>query len=277
MATQYSGYNRQQLIALVNSAVAKDPAYASSPKSQQDLAYAVNRALDAAHVSVTEKGHFYNDIEYQPQQGQIQEKGWWGRHKALGTGLVVGGAAAGGALAAGAAGAAGASSSVPTYGAGAPAYGAGGATGAKAALSVPKILSTANQVSGPLSALSSGRQYGQERELAMQQRQQQLDMEAPLYRARQAVKGDELANTQDFQWGPPTWMGPIPIPTSTGGRRPSILSPQTRELGRQMSQDALNSQRNPPGMPKKGRYDSILDNAAMYSSLLGSFYHPKVA
>ena len=60
----------------------------------------MNRALDAAKLSVQEKGHFYNDIEYQPQSGSIKEKGWWGRHKALGTGLVVGGAAAGGALAA---------------------------------------------------------------------------------------------------------------------------------------------------------------------------------
>jgi hypothetical protein len=60
----------------------------------------------------------------------------------------------------------------------------------------------------------------------------------PAKRANAAVKGDILSNAQNFAYGAPTMVGNIPVPSSTGGLRPSIFSPTTRALGASMTQNA---------------------------------------
>lgn len=67
-------------------------------------------------------------------------------------------------------------------------------------------------------------------------------LEAPGKRAGTAVRGDILANAQDFAYGAPTMVGNIPVPTSSGGLRPSIFSDATRQLGSEISKGALASQ-----------------------------------
>lgn len=67
-----------------------------------------------------------------------------------------------------------------------------------------------------------------------------LGLEAPGMRAKSAVQGDILANAQDATVsGVPS---NIPVPTISGGLRPSMFSPATRALGGAMSTQALAGQ-----------------------------------
>lgn len=71
-------------------------------------------------------------------------------------------------------------------------------------------------------------------------RQKQFHLAAPGQRAHNSVKGDILANAKDVSIA----AGPnIPIPTISGGLRPSMFSDNTRALGAEMSSQALADQR----------------------------------
>lgn len=177
--------------------------------------------------------------------------------------------------------------------------GAGGAIAAPftgGASLIPTILSTAGSVA---SAASQGRAQGRAQEAginanqdamklraaqmmedALQGRagldlqQKQFALNAPQARARNSVKGDLLANGQDVSID----AGPrIKIPTITGGLRPSMFSDNSRQLGQQMSRDALLGQMqgdqfeklpapNIPSItptPQSGKLDTILNALGM--------------
>lgn len=183
--------------------------------------------------------------------------------------------------------------------------------GAKGAAITGGILGAAGKVAQglgktapELAAMAQGRADGRLTDATLQQRQDQLAqsrytntlnkantemdqakyaLTAPQQRASNSVRGDVLANVQDFSYGAPRMVGNIPVPTSTGGRRPSILSDNTRQLGRLMSSEALASQQagNPfsaleqvPGLtplPQPGVTDKILNTAGTIGSLAPMF------
>lgn len=67
----------------------------------------------------------------------------------------------------------------------------------------------------------------------------QSTLEAPGMRAGNSVRGDVLANVQDATVSAPAGVN---VTSFGGGLRPSLLSGNSRELGRQMSREALLSQ-----------------------------------
>lgn len=69
--------------------------------------------------------------------------------------------------------------------------------------------------------------------LDLQRRQFGLD--APMSRGRNAVEGDRLARATNLQVSHPR----ANIPQTSGGFGPSDFSPETRQLGREMSRQAL--------------------------------------
>lgn len=181
--------------------------------------------------------------------------------------------------------------------------GAGGAgilgTAAKfAGISDPSnplsYLGVAGKIGDALGAAGQGAANGRvtqagitqrEDQLAQQQYQNQLAgakfaLAAPQERASNSVKGDILSNAKDFAWGAPTMSGNIPIPTSTGGLRPSIFSDNTRALGAQMSSDALAGAKSGADnlpvpaltpLPEAGTGSSILTTAGIIGGLADAF------
>lgn len=116
----------------------------------------------------------------------------------------------------------------------------------------------------------------------------QFGLQAPQARASNAVRGDILANAQDFSFGAPSMVGNIPVPTSSGGLRPSIFSENTRNLGRLMSEQALSGQQAGDNfaplnfspvpsvpeltpLPEAGALDKVLTTAGTIGSLGGTF------
>lgn len=119
--------------------------------------------------------------------------------------------------------------------------------------------------------------------------QKQFSLDAPGKRASNSVRGDILANAQDAVG---SGISPnIPVPTITGGLRPSMFSANTRALGGEMSSQALASQKAgdnfaplptlpdyKPGptspsltdVPQAGKLDSILNVASSIGGLMGS-------
>lgn len=69
--------------------------------------------------------------------------------------------------------------------------------------------------------------------------QRQFALQAPQQRASNSVRGDTLANLQDAQINGPIVGTGGRVPQITGGLRPSLLSGNSRQLGQQMSRDAL--------------------------------------
>src|SRR5581483_3475643 len=103
-------------------------------------------------------------------------------------------------------------------------------------------------------ALSQGRAQGrlqqtgvnQNTDLLAQRRYQneldaaKLNLSAPGQRAATSVRGDILANAQPFRFTGGTQMvGHIPVPQSEGGLSPALFSSATRQLGGQLSSQAL--------------------------------------
>lgn len=131
-------------------------------------------------------------------------------------------------------------------------------------------LDLAGKVGSTLGAASEGAAQGRIQQTLLNQGQDRLTQDryrtqitAPQTIANNSVRGDILANVKDFAYGAPTMVGNIPVPTSTGGIRPSILSDNTRELGRRMSADAL-ATGGPPDltpMDEAGAGTSILNTA----------------
>ena len=134
--------------------------------------------------------------------------------------------------------------------------------GAKLAALLPSILSTAGTVAG---GALSGRAVGRkaEAEIGLDQDQlrllaARLNLQAPQMRAANAARGDLLANVQDVSVGAPRGT------RLSGGTRPSLLSENSRTLGRQMSRDAYLSQMKgdaftPTPLPESGKVDTLLN------------------
>lgn len=159
---------------------------------------------------------------------------------------------------------------------------------------VASVLDTATNVGSALAGILKGRQDGRATDATFNQRQdqnsldrynaeangQRLNLQAPQYRMGTAVRGDILSNAQDFVWGAPQMVGNIPVPTSTGGLRPSMLSANTRRLGALAGSQAYDQQQTnggnvmgpPPSLtplPNGGTLDSILNTAGTLSTLMG--------
>lgn len=96
---------------------------------------------------------------------------------------------------------------------------------------------------------------------AGQMAEQQAALTAPGQRAGNAVRGDILANARDVTVSHPR----ANVVNFGGGLRPSLMSENTRALGRDMSREALMSQLGGAKTP----YSSLADPAASFSSVLG--------
>ena len=134
--------------------------------------------------------------------------------------------------------------------------------GAKLAALLPRILGPGGAIAGgALAGRAAGRQA--EAGLGLDQDKlrflaAQLNLRAPQMRAANAARGDLLANVQDVSVGAPRGT------RLTGGTRPSLLSENSRNLGRQMSRDALLSQMKgdaftPTALPQSGKFDTLLN------------------
>ena len=126
----------------------------------------------------------------------------------------------------------------------------------------PSILSTAGTVADrALAGRAAGRQA--EAGIGLDQDQlrllaERLGLQAPQLRARNAVRGDILANAQ-----PAAFSGSGRDLQMSGGVSPALLSENSRNLGRQMSRDALLSQMKgdaftPTPLPQSGKLDTLL-------------------
>ncbi len=132
---------------------------------------------------------------------------------------------------------------------------------------------------------NSANRFGMDNaQLDLQRRQ--FGLNAPGQRAGNAVRGDILSRAQDVSIG---GLGPnVHVPTISGGLRPSMFSGATRELGTNMTNQALAGQQAgdqfdpltyqapPPvpgltGLPQAGAIDSILNTTGLVSTGLDAF------
>jgi hypothetical protein len=218
-----------------------------------------------------------------------------------GAGLIAGGAAGGGAAAAGAgtstgvgplAGGLTGAATTAAAPAGIAAGGSSGILGAAGSLlgggqslgSTGGILNAAGRVGSLLSGVEADRQAARTAQANATQAQDRngisaaaLNLAAPNARLSGSVKGDIAANEKDFSYGAPTMVGNIPVPTSTGGLRPSLFSQNTRNLGALNSQQALANETADGGkpaqltpLPAANGTDSILNTAGTIASLAGA-------
>ena len=145
---------------------------------------------------------------------------------------------------------------------------------------VPLIAGLAGSTAG---ALAKGRAAGRQAEAqqnAAQDAQRlqfaQFNRAAPQARAGAAVHGDILANLQPYRLS-----GEGRTLSSTGGLSPSLLSQDTRQLGGNMSRQALMSQlgrlgsadpyttAGPTPLPRASWLDKLLGGVGIGGSLLG--------
>lgn len=119
----------------------------------------------------------------------------------------------------------------------------------------------------------------------------QTRLAAPQQRASNAVRGDVLRNVQDVTVNAPPGVN---VTTFSGGMRPSMLSPETRQLGQHMTKEALLSalgddaprsfstmkpfdtspitSRSAPRqtpMQQPGAFDKIMENIALWGGIAG--------
>lgn len=148
--------------------------------------------------------------------------------------------------------------------------------------SLPDWLSAAMNVGQGLAGASAGRAQGRIAE-ADQNRQQnnaavnlyKAQLAAPGTIAHNAVKGDILSRAQDVTFG--SVPSTIPVPTISGGLRPSMFSPETRATGVGITSNALASAaalqpvQTPvlPDLPQAGGLDTFLNSASAISGVLG--------
>jgi hypothetical protein len=113
--------------------------------------------------------------------------------------------------------------------------------------------------------------------------QKQFALQAPGQRASNSVRGDVLAGVQDAGVQGPIIGTHGQIPQITGGLRPSLLSANTRQLGQNMSRDALLQNMNgadtfkpmpaidvpqPTPLPEAGGFDKFLSGLGMVGGVL---------
>lgn len=116
-------------------------------------------------------------------------------------------------------------------------------------------------------------------------------LEAPQQRASNAVRGDMLRNLQDVTVSAPRGVN---VTSFSGGLRPSVMSPETRQLGGVMTKEALisaleddaprpfstmrpfdvspiTSRRAPAQTPMQepGKMDKIMEQIALWGGLAG--------
>lgn len=234
-----------------------------------------------------------------------------------GAGTALGGAAGVGAGAAGAGGARDAAGNFigdSTFGSGAAGAGGGILDSVKKWGGLGgDILGTVGAVGGALGAAGKGAADARIAEAGINQRQDALglqrytdqlqgantdlaqkrfQLQAPAQRESNAVRGDILANAKDFSYGAPTMVGNIPVPTSSGGLRPSIFSADTKNLGSTIARQSNQAQQSGdvfdplpqiPGLtplPQAGASDSILNTAGTVgnlSELLSKLPYGKIA
>ena len=164
------------------------------------------------------------------------------------------------------------STAVDTVTSAAPAAGAG--------FGLPDWLSVAQGVGNALGGASEGRAQGRLAEGDANQRQANAatnlynaQLAAPSRIARNAVRGDVLANAQDVNIAAPST---IPVPQITGGLRPSMYSPATRQLGQSITANAaatpLPIPQPPvlPNLPQASGLDTGLNTASTIASLIGA-------
>lgn len=177
------------------------------------------------------------------------------------------GSAAGGAFG-GAAGAAGSGAGAATTGAG----------GTSAASSVPNWLKSAQDVGQVLSGLENGRAQGRAMDSFVNNQYANAatnlynsELTAPQKIAQNAVRGDVLSNARDVAFG--GVPSDIPVPTISGGLRPSMFSDTTRQLGKNMTSAAANTPMPtpaPPALPPPqgaNGLDTTLNTAALIAGL----------
>lgn len=150
-------------------------------------------------------------------------------------------------------------------------------TGGASLMSIPAIL---GGVGGAASAISGGRAAGRQQEgnanfqhdqMALQGAR--LNLDAPRMRLGNSIQGDIAANAQDAHVSGPITHTHGQMPTISGGLRPSLMSGNTRQLGGQVSRDALLSQMNGPAFtptpqPQANGLDTFL-NGLGYAGLIG--------
>ena len=118
-----------------------------------------------------------------------------------------------------------------------------------AALPWGKIIGGLGKAAPTIGAVVGGRAAGRQAAAKANEDQDRLRLASaafnrqnPEARMRAAVRGDTLANVQDYQLG-----GEGRNLSSTGGLRPSLMSPGTRALGASASRNAVLSQLGQPG------------------------------
>jgi hypothetical protein len=120
-------------------------------------------------------------------------------------------------------------------------------------------------------------------------KQRQFALDAPGTRAKQAMRGDYMANAQDASFTPLAGAHNFNLKS---GFSPSMFSDSTRQLGRDLSSNALAANQQgdtfapmtalpdyhagaaAPGLtpiPQAGKTDSILSTTALIGSGIGSF------
>ncbi len=104
----------------------------------------------------------------------------------------------------------------------------------------------------------------------MQMERAQFGATSPQNYAQNALMGDRLANAQKVTISHPR----ANIPTISGGFDPSMWSQNTRDLGREMSTDALARMRQAPQMQQAGWLEKLLGYGGLAGGLLGSLPNP---
>ncbi len=108
-----------------------------------------------------------------------------------------------------------------------------------------------------------------------------LNLEAPGQRAQNSVRGDVLAHAQ-----PASISGPIvgthgQVPQISGGLSPALFSQNTKQLGGQMSREALLAQMQGPAFtpqaaPHSSALDGILNGIGTAGLVTGALGQPGV-
>lgn len=155
-----------------------------------------------------------------------------------------------------------------------------GASGGASKL--PDWLKVAQELNGPLTAYSTGQAAGRNADnlanIGYANAQNNLynnQLTAPQKIASNAVRGDILSNARDVSIAAPS---DIPVPTISGGLRPSMFSDQTRQLGRNITNAAANTPIPTPSPPvlqpfeSAGNGTNILNDANTVTSLIKPGY-----
>ncbi len=154
-----------------------------------------------------------------------------------------------------------------------------GAGGAAAGLGATDWLGIAGDVGQALGANSAGRAEGRNLDnianIGFANAQNNLynsELAAPQKIASNAVRGDILSNARDVSIALPEGSQ-IPMPTISGGLRPSMFSDTTRQLGKSITANAAATPMPTPTPPvlqpmeTSGAYDDILNTAGLVGNI----------